>query len=379
MSQKEFQTIKTLVTSNKYFCNALNSGKNISLDFNIKIELIIYYLTLNQEYLSKISNPSKDLFLSLIENHNYVIETEYLLIEETTVTLEDLINVVKEIERSKTEPSGKVIYFTNSNTNREPKIIRPQKNQIIQFSEAQKNMFYSTLERATIYERTTKIDQVTLPYISRTKHDYIALVNDIVLRGIYDNLEGYNLKYLKVIASYLRLYPFTIYAKNKIDLPYQKLSLPQNEIGLRKATYNNPLTDEIEKKIALLVKRENRLIYEREKFEHDLSIKTIVLTHIEQELITINKEKNSLFFTLYILRNSPELYNETVLTFLTKAFTEGTVEINRFIANPIVKLFYIEDNQTKFHCSMRLNTLFNIFNPNELIEKIDGPKKIRTI
>lgn len=377
MTSKEFDTLNRFVISNNSFCNALNKGVAPVLDSTLKIELIIYYLTLNKEYLSSLNTPYKELYLSLIENHSYIIEDNYLLTEGIIITLESLINLVNEIEHSKTENNGKVIYFTNTNINHEPKIMRPQKSQIIQFSDAQKNIFYTSSERANIFERTTRVDQDTLPYINRTRHDFIVLMNDIILNALNDNLEGYNPKYLKVIAAYLKIFPFTVYAKDKKEIPFSEIELPKNEIGIRKTTIRNPLIDEIEKKLTLLIQRENCLFFERERFELDFSVSTKVLTLIEQELMEIEKEKNNYFFGLYVLKNSPELYNENLLTYITKSFHSGTIEINRFLANPIIKLFYIEHSKTEFHSSMRLDTLLKLINPDELLAKVSTQKSLK--
>ena len=268
MTVKEFNTFKKFVVSNNSFYNVINN-EEIVLDSTIKIELIIYYFTLNKEYLKQLDSPCKELYFSIIEDHNYIIEDDYLLIDGIPITLETLIDLVNKIEQNKQDPIGKVIYFTNSNINREPKIIRPQKGQIIHFREVQKNIFYTTLERALIFERTINVNQDTLPYINRTKNDFIALMNDMILRALNSNLNGYNVKYLKVLAAYLNLFPFMVYAKNKKTLPFEELNLPQSDIGLRKTTINNPLIDEIEKKLKVLMKRENQLLLERDRFEKD--------------------------------------------------------------------------------------------------------------
>ena len=159
-------------------------------------ELIIYYLTLNKEDLINLDISNKDLYLTLVEEQNYIIENDYILIDETIIPIDSLKELVNQIEDKKNNHPNRVIYFTNSNVNKEPKIHRPQKGQIIHFKEAQRNLFYTTLERAMIYERTTEVNFETLPYINRIKYDFVALVNDIVLKAINSNLDEYNPKYI---------------------------------------------------------------------------------------------------------------------------------------------------------------------------------------
>ena len=60
MTQNELNTFKTFVNSNKYFSNALNNG-TIYIDSNIKIELIIYYLTINEKYITESLTPYNKL------------------------------------------------------------------------------------------------------------------------------------------------------------------------------------------------------------------------------------------------------------------------------------------------------------------------------
>ena len=79
-------------------------------------------------------------------------------------------------------------------------------------------------------------------------------------------------------------------------------------------------------------------------------------------------------FTMYILKTSPELYNSNLLNYIVKSFEKGYIEINRFFSNPIIKLFYIEDNDTRFHSSMRLDTLSNIIDFESILSIIDGKR-----
>lgn len=376
MTQRELSTLKTLVESNNSFSNAIKNKGPYILETPIIIELIIYYLTLNKEDFLNLNIPNKNIYLSLIKDHNYIIEDNYIIVDNTTISIDILKDLVNRIEESKTNHPNKVVYFTNANINREHRLHRPQKGQIIQFKDAQKNLFYTSLERAAIFERTTEINFETLPYINRTRTDFIALVNDIVLKAINSNLDNYNPKYLKVILSYLKLYPFMTYAKNKIEFSCNELQIPQNEIGLRKSTYDNELMKDIEKKLALLIRVEERLIYEREKIEMDVSINANLLTNIEQELIEIGKEKNNYFVSLYLLRTSPEVYNENILNYLTKSFEQGYIEINRFLSNPIIKSFYIKNDTTEYYSAMRLETLINLFNPYILLDQIEPQKRL---
>ncbi len=376
MTPNELSTLKRFVTSNNSFCAALNGESSIPLDFPLKIELIIYYLTINKKNLLSSNIPYKEVLLSLIENQNFVFEDDILLVEGTPFTIELLTSLINQIESSKIEEANnKIVYLTN--INREPKIHRAQTGQVIQFKEASRRVFYTSLESSIIFERTAKVNQDTISYINRTKSDYIALVNDIVLKALSNELEGYNSKYLKVIAAYLRLYPFLVYLSGKKTIPYEEIRLPQGQIGLRKTTFNNPLISEIEKEISTIMSREERLLLKRDVLESSKNFNGKVITILEQELLDIEKEKANLFYGLFLLRNSPELYNENLLTYLIKAFQAGTIDINRFVVNPIIKSFFVNNETAEFHCSMRLETLSNLINPEELLPLLIEQKALK--
>ncbi len=376
MTSNELSTLKRFVSSNNSFCAAINNDSNIPLEFPLKIELIIYYLTLNKKILLSSDIQHKEVLLSLIENHNFVFDNDILLIEGIPFTIELLTSIINQIESSKLqEANNKIIYLTH--INKEPKLHRAQMGQVIQFKEASRKAFYTSLESSIIFERTTKINQDTISYISKTRSDYIALVNDIVLKALSNELDSYNQKYLKIIASYLQLYPFMVYLKDKKDIPFEEIKLPQGQIGLRTTTFDNPLITEIEKNLSAIMSREERLLVKRDVLEASKNFNGKVITILEQELLDIEKEKANLFYGLFLLKNSPELYNENLLTYLVKSFQAGTIDINRFIANPIIKSFFVNEENTEFHCSMRLDTLSNLINPEELLHLLTEQKTLK--
>ena len=91
MTQNELNTFKTFVNSNKYFSNALNNG-TIYIDSNIKIELIIYYLTINEKYITESLTPYNKLLHNLITLQNYTINGENIIIEDTIISIYDYVS-----------------------------------------------------------------------------------------------------------------------------------------------------------------------------------------------------------------------------------------------------------------------------------------------
>lgn len=376
MSSNELNTLRNFINSNNSFCNALRNEAPLYLDSTIKIELIIYYLTLNKPYIKQSLGTEADIFTSLIESQDFILTGDTLVFNGLTFNLEYLINIVHKIEESKQlSYSKKIIYLK---PNKEPKAPKPlKKAQVIQISEVRRGAFYTALEKGLVFERTLRVNDDTINYINSTREDFKELMNTIIVKSLSSNLDEYDRKYLKVLSSYLNLYPFTTYLRGKKTVPYSELSLKQNEIGLRKTTHNNSFISELERKIELLIKREAFLERQIENYEADISVSNRILTTTEQELLSIKKEKLAYFVELYNLQHTPEIYNENLLSYLASCYEAGYVEINRFFQNPIIKLFYVDNERVEFHCSLRLDTLINLFDSSHLLSILEDQKKLK--
>lgn len=358
MTSQELTTYNKLISSNNSFCHALNNNE-ILLDNNIKFELIIYYLILNRKYLTPEHTEYYQVIISLISNHNYIIDNNQLSIDGISLSLEYLIDLVNKVEQSKKEiQDRKLIYLPRKiEKNTEESPVHKTEAKILQFKSSERLYYYTNLERGVAFDSNPIVSEETLPYITNTRRNFITLINDIILKLLNDNISEHSIKYLRLLSIYLNLYPLVCYRK---DTPYQEIYLPINLIGLRKTTHTNQELLAINKRLKDLNIRENRLLLDRERFERDFKVKEIILTRIEQEIIEIESERTNLNFKAYLLAHSPEIYNENLLTYLIKSFEEGYVEINRFFANPIIKLFYIKNSEVEFHCSARLETLMNL-------------------
>lgn len=366
MTSSELKSYNKLVASNNSFCHALNENR-IVIDNNIKFELIIYYFILNKKYITPELTEYYSEILYMIDTHNYLISDDYLLVNNTTLSLDYLIILVKRIEQSKENQDSKVLYLSRKTEqfHTQP-TLRKATGKVIEFKDSSRLYYYTIVERAQLFESNPEVSEETLPYIATTRKNFIELMNDIILRILNNNIQDYSIKYLKIVSIYLKISSLTNYRK---DTPYQDISLPINQIGLRKTTHTNKEIIAINKRLKDLSVRENNLLRDRERFELDFKIKNVVLTRIEQEIREIENERTGLNLRAYILAHSPEIYNENLLTYLAKSFEQGSVEINRFFANPVIKLFYIENREVEFHCSARLDTLLNLFSLESVEEK----------
>ena len=383
MTQKVHSTLRNFISSNNAFCDALRQDQ-ICLDNNVLIELIIYYLTLNRKYINMLSTENKTIIQDLINTQNFYIEEEKIIIYNTVISLEYLKQIVLELEE-KIKPlhKGKILYFqelpTKSLKVREHTNIPNTKLKVIPLDNSKKSIYYTIVEREVEYERTTNLNAKTRPYINESKENYLALVDDVVHKAITNNLDNYSIKYLKVIASYLQLYPFTTYLHGKKTIPYEVLSIDHSKIGIRKTTHTESEINRLKRELIELVRTQQQLEYKQEQEVHNERIKSNQLTITEQALLNIDKAKLQTMLEIYELEHSPKIYNKNLIEHIALALEDGTLSINRFFANPLLRIYLVDEEHTYFHCSIHLDTLFNLINSNQLLAELETQKKLRLL
>lgn len=381
MTQKVHNTLRNFISSNNAFCDALRQ-EQIYLDSNILFELIIYYFTLNKRFLNLLPSQDKKVIQDLINRHNFYIEQEKLISGDTYISLAYLKQLVLELEENiKPLQKGKVLYLHELTTKnlrvREHSYTPSTKLRVIPLDESKKSIYYTVVESEVEYERTTKLNAKTRPYIKESRDNYVALVEDIVHKAITNNLDDYSIKYLKVIASYLQLYPFTTYLHGKQTVPYEVLTIDQSKIGVRRTTYTEPEINRLKRELVGLVRYQQQLEYEQEQEAHDESIKSHQLTLTEQAILNVDKAKLKTMLEIYELEHSPKIFNKNLIEHIALALEDGTLSINRFFANPLLRIYLIDTDHTYFHCSIHLETLFNLINSNQLLDELEEHKVLR--
>lgn len=381
MTQKVHNTLRNFISSNNAFCDALKQ-EQIYIDDNILLELIIYYLRLNKSALNILPEQDRYLINELINRHNFYISDNKVVIGEHEVSITYLKHLVLELD-SQISPlqKGRVIYLHDISTKelriRSHQYTTGAKLRVIPFDDTKATTYYTHVDREREYEITAKINPKTRRYIRETKDNFIALVNDIVHKALTNSLDDYSIKYLKVIASYLQLYPFTTYLNGKRKVPYEVLTIDQNKIGIRKTTYSNPELNRLKRELVSLLRYQQQLEYDQEREVHDEHIKSHQLTLTEQALLNVDKDKLRTMLEIYELEHSPSIYNKNLIEHLALSFEQGTVSINRFFANPLLRIFLNDSENSYFHCSIHLETLFNLVNTNQLLEELEDNKILR--
>lgn len=381
MTQKVHNTLRNFISSNNAFCDALKQ-EQIYIDDNILLELIIYYLRLNKSALNILPEQDRYLINELINRHNFYISDNKVVIGENEVSITYLKHLVLELD-SQISPlqKGRVIYLHDISTKelriRSHQYTTGAKLRVIPFDDTKVTTYYTHVDSEREYEITSKINPKTRRYIRETKDNFIALVNDIVHKALTNSLDDYSIKYLKVIASYLQLYPFTTYLNGKRKVPYEVLTIDQNKIGIRKTTYSNPELNRLKRELISLLRYQQQLEYDQEREVHDEHIKSHQLTLTEQALLNVDKDKLRTMLEIYELEHSPSIYNKNLIEHLALSFEQGTVSINRFFANPLLRMFLNDSENSYFHCSIHLETLFNLVNTNQLLEELEDNKILR--
>lgn len=381
MTQKVHNTLRNFISSNNAFCDALKQ-EQIYIDDNILLELIIYYLRLNKSALNILPEQDRYLINELINRHNFYISDNKVVIGEHEVSITYLKHLVLELD-SQISPlqKGRVIYLHDISTKelriRSHQYTTGAKLRVIPFDDTKATTYYTHVDREREYEITSKINPKTRRYIRETKDNFITLVNDIVHKALTNSLDDYSIKYLKVIASYLQLYPFTTYLNGKRKVPYEVLTIDQNKIGIRKTTYSNPELNRLKRELVSLLRYQQQLEYDQEREVHDEHIKSHQLTLTEQALLNVDKDKLRTMLEIYELEHSPSVYNKNLIEHLALSFEQGTVSINRFFANPLLRIFLNDSENSYFHCSIHLETLFNLVNTNQLLEELEDNKILR--
>ena len=381
MTQKVHNTLRNFISSNNAFCDALKQ-EQIYIDDNILLELIIYYLRLNKSALNILPEQDRYLINELINRHNFYISDNKVIIGEHQVSITYLKHLVLELD-SQISPlqKGRIIYLHDISTKelriRSHQYTTGAKLRVIPFDDTKATTYYTHVDREREYEITAKINPKTRRYIRETKDNFIALVNDIVHKALTNSLDDYSIKYLKVIASYLQLYPFTTYLNGKRKVPYEVLTIDQNKIGIRKTTYSNPELNRLKRELVSLLRYQQQLEYDQEREVHDEHIKSHQLTLTEQALLNVDKDKLRTMLEIYELEHSPSIYNKNLIEHLALSFEQGTVSINRFFANPLLRIFLNDSENSYFHCSIHLETLFNLVDTNQLLEELEDNKILR--
>ena len=198
--------------------------------------------------------------------------------------------------------------------------------------------------------------------------------------SVFNYLSGHKDKILinelKVIAAYINLIPLFFYGDDSIDFHLEKLHIPSNEIGIAKITFDNEEIVRINRKIRIIKEKRQQLEYNEKLIIDNNCTNYGTLAKIRRKILELEKEEGNLLYELYETSNLAHIYNPNFLQAVWQSFCDNSVDINTFFDNPVLKLFSIKDNITRFYSAMHLNVLFQLIDNDTILKSLNDDQKL---
>ncbi|HIS18750.1 MAG TPA: hypothetical protein IAC02_09110 [Candidatus Coprovivens excrementavium] len=365
MIDKEY-TIGQFIKSNKSFYNALYSTGYPSIDFYIKIELLILYYRYNLSSISQLSPSKQNIIYNLLDG-KYTISHNQIILSNQNIPLSYLINLINEIKTiNKNGKIAKIIPFIAiKNTSEDSPKKEKNAENIIHLKKIQNSFNYTFKERSYIFEMTQRVDQDTLPFINANQNKINNKISTLIEKILLENYQNYTSFEISLLYTFISFYPFLEYAKEKYEPYLSELNINQSIIGLTKSTYNEPEISNLLAKIILLDQKQRQL---SERIEY-LSINPRNKFKIDSLKKQIKESKNIQQETLidfYLQTRSPFIYNKNLLQYIMKSIYQSNIYINYSYDDPIIKFYYINNKKVEFYCAIHLSTLINLIDYNIL-------------
>lgn len=365
MIDKEYTTGQ-FIKSNKSFYNALYSTGYPSIDFYIKIELLILYYRYNLSSISQLSSSKQNIIYNLLDG-KYTISHNQIILSNQSIPLSYLINLINEIKTiNKYGKVAKIIPFIaiKSTSEDSPKKEKNAEN-IIHLKKIQNSFNYTFKERSYIFEMTQRVDQDTLPFINANQNKINNKISTLIEKILLENYQNYTSFEISLLYTFISFYPFLEYAKEKYEPYLSELNINQSIIGLTKSTYNEPEISNLLAKIILLDQKQRQL---SERIEY-LSINPRNKFKIDSLKKQIKESKNiqqEILIDFYLQTRSPFIYNKNLLQYIMKSIYQSNIYINYSYDDPIIKFYYINNKKVEFYCAIHLSTLINLIDYNIL-------------
>lgn len=365
MTEKELSTYQNFINTNNSFSYALENNTPIKPNIYLKVELLILHI---RHKCSNFCIPISNKILIQLLNGNFYIEDDHIIIEEKHYTIEDLYSMSESLNSS-IAITMKPIPIRLSTTNKEPTTGTKQ-CRVINIMDRFPKPNFTLEEREIIFERTCRIDEETLPYIREMRYRFIEVVDSLIPNILNETIDYDEETYYKIIASYLKLYPFAGYAANKTNIPYENINLPLNEIGLTKIKYNDAHLESIKRRVKELNKVVKKISQDTETIisSNVISNKRLIDSR-NRRTIFINAEIASLLFEYNEYSHNPEVLNKLFFESIYEALIKGNIIINHYFLDPVIKLFTIKNGEVTSFIAIHLTTLLNIIDSNILSSK----------
>jgi len=373
---KELETLLNFINSNNSFYNAINNNEEIEVDDNILFESLILYLKLNEDLLWELDSPSRYKIEKILSTNNLSIKNRYIIIDNKhKLSFRNLLEIIEDLNRI--NRNKRIIRFhtpRNSHNNNQP--TTNQINQVYRLKPYEDRLFKNYKERSIFYEKTLKVNKDTKLYIRDTNTKFLSLIEYIINKIINNDLNKVDRDNLLFFYSCLSLYPLTLIQK-KYPTLVENLDFPQEEIGLTKSTYEEAEIIQLEKENRNLNNKLRKVNYQKISTGYGRNMPPFQKNFIDNQIRKLEEEIMNNKFEYYLKTRTSNIYNDNLIYYLNQSIISGNVEINKFFEDPLLKFFYIEEDETKFYCAMHLSTFTKLSNDDKIISFIEGAKKYR--
>ncbi len=360
MNKNELNTFQNLIRSNETFFDSIITFKPFHPDIYFKVELIIIFL--KSKYSTKYNIQNLPNIIRLLLQSDYYIENEHIYIDNKQYTIEELYNIVRNAQVQPSAYATIPVRFSNHIQNNPPSNCK-----IINFASHAISQDYTLQERAYFFERTCRVDSVTIPFIREINKHFQELLDYLITGIVKDNIDIDEDRYYKVLAAYLKLYPYVDYAKNRADIPFENVVLPLNEIGLTKVKYRDEYLDQLTKRLKTLNSRVKKMISDTETLMNTFYIiNQDVLERRNRQIIVLNSEIAATMMEYNEYSHNPSVLNRVFFEYIYEAFSHGHVIINEIFADPVLKLFTVKDKEVTSYIHIHLNTLLRLIDSTVL-------------
>ena len=372
MKEKKMKTLLELIKANKSFSCALKDELYPEDNSYITFEMVLIFLKANMNVLKSYDIDIYKFIKELLSDKNYYIEGDIIYTYEGEYYLNYFVNLVYILEEYKHQEIPIPFYAFSAKDG----VTSKKSCKFYSFQEYLKISQYEMTQKDLVFQYTLRVDKSTRPYINMINDRFEKFISLSVFNYLSGHKDKISINELKVIAAYINLIPLFFYSDEEIDFHLEKLHIPSNEIGLAKITFDDEEVIKINRKIKTINEKKQQL-EQNEKLivDNDFANYT-TLAKLRRRILRLEQEESMLLFKLYETTNLAHVYNPTLLKAIWQSFWDNTVDINTFFDNPVLKLFSIKDNVTRFYSAMHLDTLFKLIDNDTILKSLNDEQKL---
>lgn len=375
MNEKKATTIE-FIKNNKSFYDAIISLKYPILNIYIILELAILYFHLNNENIKYLSPESQNIINNLL-NNNYYVNDNKIIINNQVILLEQIITEIKKIKRLQSEiEKSKIVNISFGESHCQKNSTIPKNPKVISLKDYLGPFEYSMEERSIIFEATHQVDNETYPFVKYNHNEKKKMLNEAIEELIINQSNNLSFLQLTILYAYLSLYPILEYNKSEYMQYICTLVLPQNKIGLSKATFNNPEIKEILDRI-INIKNELKHLKIKLDFVKENSSNQIKINFLINQIEAKKLQIENAIVEFYLTSRSSIIYNPNLLENILKSFYQANFTINCHYSDFVIKFYYINNKITEFFCAIHISDLINIVDYDMLLNPNQTKKKIK--